>query len=138
MASTPTPLARRREPSQIGPLAVVAAAAVATLVVVGARAVTRHAEQTSRQTSWLGLVGEGRPPVAVGQRLIVVLKAPSLAERVSRKGGLVDEATERQWTNEAVARQKLLLSRLALQGVEIRPEFSYTRVLNGFAAATSS
>ena len=39
-----------------------------------------------------------RPQVAVGQRVIVVLKAPSLAERVARAGGRASEAQERRWT----------------------------------------
>jgi subtilisin family serine protease len=94
-----------------------------------------RAETTAPRGTWLGLVGEGRPPVAVGERLLVVLKAPSLADRVARADGPVSRATERSWTDQALEQQKRLLSRLALQGVRISPEFTYTRVLNGFSAA---
>src|SRR6266542_4683410 len=133
----PTPRARRPEPSQIGPLAIVALAALAVLILLAAGGHDhRHkGGRASAGATWLGLVGEGRPPVAVGERLIVVLRAPSLGDRVSHAGGRVDEATERRWTSESVAEQKKLLSRLALQGVQIQPEFTYTRVLNGFSAA---
>ncbi len=133
----PTPRARRPEPSQIGPLAIVALAALAVLILLAAGGHNRRHKggRASAGATWLGLVGEGRPPVAVGERLIVVLRAPSLGDRVSHAGGRVDEATERRWTSESVAEQKKLLSRLALQGVQIQPEFTYTRVLNGFSAA---
>src|SRR4029077_5624813 len=82
---------------------------------------------------WRGLVGS-RPRVAVGERVIVVLKTPSLAERVAAAGGIVETHRERAWTNNVLANEKLLVTRLALQGVTVRPDFSYARVLAGFPA----
>ena len=38
--------------------------------------------------SWIGLAGSPRPRVALGQRTIVVLRSPSLADRVARVPGL--------------------------------------------------
>ena len=89
--------------------------------------------------SWTGLVGEGRPKVDLAQWQIVVLKAPSLAPRASRPR---EERRARSrsvhWTAQAEAAQKQLLSRLALQGVRIGTEYTFTRVLNGFSAKLDS
>ncbi|HYZ75944.1 MAG TPA: protease inhibitor I9 family protein, partial [Gaiellaceae bacterium] len=85
--------------------------------------------------SWAGLAGAPRPHVALGQRMIVVLRSPSLADRVARAGGLATDAQERRWTSAALAAQNVLISRLGVQGVRIRTEFRYARVLNGFSAA---
>jgi len=53
---------------------------------------------------------------------------------VAAAGGIVDTRRERAWTNSTLAAQKLLVSRLALQGVRIRPDYSFARVLDGFSA----
>ena len=136
----PTP--RRRpwaEPNQAGPLSIVALAATAlVLVVAGGQIAGSTAVRTNAAATWRGLVGEGRAEVAVGQRLIVLLKAPSLADRVAKNGGAASDAAQRVWTQEARASQKALFERLALQGIAIRPEYSYTRVVNGFAAAVDA
>src|SRR5262245_31382151 len=135
-----TPRGRLREPSQIGALAVVALAATLLLVFTLSRNDGLKAEPAAAAStvSWTGLVGEGRPRVALDRWRIVVLKAPSLAQRVAAAGGAASEAEERRWTNEAEESQKKLLSRLALQGVRIGTEQSFTRVLNGFSAQLDS
>src|SRR5204863_3732727 len=117
LASMPIPRARWREPSQIGPLAILAAAAILVLVLVAAGGKETHPAVVKALPagSWLGLVGEGRPRVELGQRYIVVLKAPSVADRVTHAGGLASEAQERGWTRDTLARQKSLFSQLALQ-----------------------
>jgi subtilisin family serine protease len=124
---------RPRDPIYALPLALLAA--VTTLVLIAAGG--GGAEQPARVAgvSWKGLAGEQRPRIAVGQRMIVVLKAPSLADRVGAAGGLVTSEQERAWNRSALASQKLLISRLGVQGVVTQPEFSYTRVVNGFSAA---
>ena len=130
----PTRRATRREPCQVGALAVVAAAA--TLFLVAATGESKSFQRDALQPArWSGLVGGERAHVPFGQRLLVVLKAPSLADFVTRAGGRASDVQERRWTKQALERQRALLSRLALQGVRIRPDFTYTRVLNGFAAA---
>src|ERR687888_278732 len=73
--------------------------------------------------------------VALVQRMIVVLRSPSLSDRVARAGGFATEKQERSWTAAALASQNVLISRLGVQGVRIRTEFRYARVLNGFSAA---
>jgi subtilisin family serine protease len=87
------------------------------------------------EPSWQGLAGAQRPRVAVGQRVIVLLNAPALADRVGRVGGLATSEEERRWMETALSSQKLLVARLRVQGVVVQPEFSYTRTINGFSAA---
>lgn len=83
--------------------------------------------------SWRGLVGEPRVPVAFGQRMIVVLRTPSVAQRIA-KVKFATEAQERSWTAQAFAAQQQVLTTLATQGITVTPDFSYARVLDGFAA----
>src|SRR6476620_11033051 len=116
------------------------------IVVVGAAALVLGAGGTSTPqrtlssvaASWRGLAGGARPQVDVGQRVIVVLKAPSLAQRVARAGGLATDAQEREWTTAALAAQQQVLGTLAAHGVQVRIDYSYSRVINGFSAALDS
>ena len=66
--------------------------------------------------------------------MIVVLRTPSVAERVARTG-FASEAAERRWTAEAFAAQQQVLTQLARHGLTTRPDYSYARVLDGFSAA---
>jgi hypothetical protein len=84
--------------------------------------------------AWQGLVGAPRPEVAIGQRMLVVLKAPSLADQLAAAGGVATESQERAWTAAALATQASLLAFLTANGVFVQPEFRYARVLNGFSA----
>src|SRR4029453_14198286 len=64
---------------------------VALAVTVGAVAAATEGDASrpvAEQASWSGLVGGPRPEVPVGQRMIVVLRTPSLADRVAAAGGL--------------------------------------------------
>jgi hypothetical protein len=85
-------------------------------------------------SAWQGLVGSERPEVAVGERVIVILDGPSLAQRVARAGGVAGAVRQRRWTASALAAQQQLIAELALKGVRVDPEFTYTRVLSGFSA----
>ena len=124
-----------RAPGRLLFLALLALGAAA-LVVAAAGGETSAPETTRVEAAaWAGLVGEPRPPVDVGQRVLVVLTAPSLASRVREAGGRASDRDERRWTSRARAAQLLFLSRMGIQGAVIEPEFSYVRVLNGFAAA---
>lgn len=110
--------------------------AVATTVLVVWFGVSGSHESSlaSPASSWRGLVGGPKPAVTVGQRTLVVLKAPSLAQRVAAHGGLATEAQERQWTKAALAAQKRFLFLLSTHGVQPHVEFTFSRVLNGFSA----
>jgi subtilisin family serine protease len=112
----------------------------AVLVALLAREVTRDDDPAPTEargldaSAWNGLVGSERPDVAVGDRVIVVLDGPSLAQRVTRAGGLAGSVQQRRWTAAALAAQQQLIAELALQGIRVRPDFRYTRVLAGFSA----
>ena len=86
-------------------------------------------------SGWRGFVEGERRAVAVGQRMIVVLRNPSLADEVKAAGGQAGEGQMRQWTAAALAGQKQIAARLSREGVRIVPDFVYTRTFNGFSAA---
>jgi hypothetical protein len=110
--------------------------AVGAMLVAVGFGVTGSPERSvgSEASSWRGLVGGGRPSVTVGQRMLVVLKSPSLAQQVFLHGGLATERQERSWTRAAIGAQKRLLTELAIHGIRMRVEFSFARVINGFSA----
>ena len=123
--------------NQLGTLTIVAIASALLLVAAGGGG-ARELALRAAASSWRGLVGGPRPQVAVGQRMIVVLRSPSLAVRVGRAGLQADPARERRWTSIALTAQRRLLARLAAHGVRLRPEYRYARVLNGFSAAVDA
>jgi subtilisin family serine protease len=128
------PRPRRADPSHAALLALLTVAVTLALVAAGGRGASPNPRPAPSAGSWRGLVGS-RPRVAIGQRVIVLLKTPSLAQRVAAAGGRATDAQERRWTNNALAAQRLLLYRLAGEGVRLQPEHSFARVLDGFAAA---
>jgi hypothetical protein len=128
LRSTPSP----RRLSQLGLLAIVALAAAAISVAAATGGSSEGARAES--VSWRGLVGGPRPEVPVGQRMIVVLRTPSLARRVAAAGGRASEANQRRWHTAAQAAQRQLIARLSVAGLQLRPEFSFSRVLSGFSA----
>jgi subtilisin family serine protease len=105
----------------------------ALLVAAAGRGRATRLHLRTPASSWEGLVGGPRPQVALGQRMIVVLRSPSLSTRLARdpKAG---PAEQKQWTKDALSSQRAVFDRLAAVGIDVRPEFRYTRVLNGFAA----
>ncbi len=125
---------RRVEPRATAPLGLLAVGAALALLLAGGGGAGGGipAERSSAAAAWAGLVGGPRPQVSVGQRVIVVLKAPSLADRV---GPTSRAADEQRWSTDALEAQRRLIGRLALEGVTIRPEYTYTRVIDGFSAA---
>jgi Subtilase family len=125
---------RLRNLLALPPLAALAAAAVITTTAGGGSSKTPP-EPHAVAAQWRGLVGDPRPQVAVGQRMLVVLAAPSLADMVTRHAGIADDASERRWTAAAYAAQQQFLASLASKGVRVRPEYRFARVLNGFSAA---
>lgn len=65
--------------------------------------------------------------------MIVVLSTPSVAQRIAHVR-YATEAQERIWTSQAFAAQQQVLTTLAAEGISVRPDFSYARVLDGFSA----
>src|SRR5581483_974820 len=123
---------RWRDAASLVALAAIAVAAVLVAPAGGGGAASPR--QPGDAAGWSGLVGAARAPVATGQRVLVVLSAFSLADRVTRAGGRASDADERRWTAAALAAQGQFSSNLGAQGVSIRPEFRFTRTLNGFSA----
>ena len=124
---------RLSEARGLAPAAIIVLAA--TLLVVGFGVSGTHERSLGSQASaWRGLVGGARPSVEVGQRKLIVLKAPSLAQQVAAHGGFATQQQEHNWTRAAIASQKRLLTQLGIHGIQIRVEFSFARVLNGFSA----
>ncbi len=116
-------------------LLVFSAIAAGALLVAGGGRSSQPVQRGAAAERWRGLVGSPRAAVAIGQRVLVVLKAPSLSQRVEAAGGLATDIQERGWTAAAFAAQQQFLTKFAQKGVRIKPEFRYTRVLNGFSAA---
>src|ERR671915_2001939 len=124
---------RRREAPQLGVLALVALAATLLSVAAGSGS-TGHDPVSVAGSAWRGLVGAPRQEVAVGQRVIVVLRTPALADEVARAGGRASEAQQRRWTSSSLAASHQLIAKLAQHGVRVRPEYVYARVIAGFSA----
>ncbi len=114
-------------------VAIVAAVAAALLVAGGKSVGTDAAVPVAPASAWRGLVG-ARAQVATGDRVIVVLKTPSLAEQVATAGGAADGERERAWTKLALDAQTQVVARLERRGVVVRPDYSFARVLDGFSA----
>ena len=114
-------------------LAVAAVIAGATLASRGSASKPRAVSVPPE--SWQGLVGAPRGDVALGQRMIVVMRAPSLAQRLQQAGGTATEQQEQRWTAEAMSAQQDVLLKLDTKGIFIKPELRFTRTLNGFSAA---
>ncbi|MBA2614346.1 MAG: S8 family serine peptidase, partial [Actinobacteria bacterium] len=133
-----TPRRRSRRPLLLRAAALAAVAALAAAVagagpVQGAGDSVLHAAAEA----WDGLLGD-RPAVSSGQRMIVVLEAPSLADRMAAAETPASPEDQKRWVAEADAAQRVLLARLAERGVELRRERSFTRTLNGFSAQVDS
>ena len=125
---------RRREAPQLGVLALVALTATLLSVAAGAGPTRRDTATSVAASAWRGLVGSPRQEVAVGQRVIVVMKTPALADQVAHAGGRATERQQRQWTTASLAASHQLIAKLAQQGVRVRPEYVYARVIAGFSA----
>ena len=119
----------RRRPS----LGIPVLAAIAAAAIYAATHDERRIPAYSEATTWRGLVGEAHPQVTIGQRRIVVLRTPSVAQRLA-KVKYATEQQERAWTAQAYAAQQQVLVSLAAHGLGVRPDYSYARVLNGFSA----
>src|SRR5215213_5915315 len=113
----------------------VGVAVAATVLAVGAGGDDGgQAARPAEAGAWSGLVGGGPVDVDLGQRMIVVLKLPSLVDHVRAAGGRADDRQHRRWTRAAASAQKLFISRMTIEGARIQADLSFTRVLNGFSA----
>ncbi|HZQ16804.1 MAG TPA: S8 family serine peptidase [Gaiellaceae bacterium] len=125
---------RERRPlsrAAVGLLSIAAAAAALLSVVSAGGGAT--GSSSSVAGDWLGFVGGPRSPVSLGERMIVVLDTPSVAQRLAR-ARFATESQERGWWAEADAAQKQVLLKLAAIGVAVQPDESFHLVLDGFSA----
>jgi subtilisin family serine protease len=116
----------------VAALAAVAAAAATFVAAPSSRPPTAPAAAPSRE--WRAVFG-ARPSRSQGERAIVVLSTPSVADRVAAARKPYTPQQERRWAANAEAAQRLLLNRLRRRGVKIVRDYVYTRVLDGFSAA---
>ena len=119
----------RRLPS----LAIPALIAIGVAAWIASTHGSRHIPAYSEATTWRGLVGQAHPQVTIGQRRIVVLRTPSVAQRLA-VARFATEQQERAWTAEVFAAQQQVLVSLAAHGLGVRPDYTYARVLDGFSA----
>jgi len=110
------------------------ALAVALLTAGGGQSAQSPVAAEDGAAAWRGFVDGDRAAIAIGQRMIVVLENPSLADRMAEAGGTATESAMRQWTAGALAAQKQIAARLSREGIQLVPDFVYTRTFNGFAA----
>ena len=111
------------------------AIAIALLAAGGGQSAQSPVAPEDGAAAWRGFVDGDRAAIAIGQRMIVVLRNPSLADRMAEAGGTATESAMRQWTAGALAAQKQIAARLSREGIQLVPDFVYTRTFNGFAAA---
>ncbi len=76
-----------RAPERLRLLPAGVLAAAALLLAAGSQGARHPALADGGASSWRGFVHGERSEVAVGQRMIVVLRYPSLADRVQRADG---------------------------------------------------
>jgi subtilisin family serine protease len=116
-------------------LGALVAAAVVAAALVWAVSASRGASGADLQpASWKGLVGDARSTVSTGERMIVLLRTPSVGSHLAQ-AHYATESQERAWAAQALAAQREVLTTLATEGVSVHPDFNYVRVVDGFAAA---
>ena len=115
-------------------LAAALAVASALLAAGGGQGADSRSALEGGAAGWRGFVDGDRSAVAIGERMIVVLRNPSLADQLAKAGGQATESQMRAWTAGALAGQKQIAARLSREGIQLVPDFIYTRTFNGFAA----
>ena len=123
---------RRPELTRTTLLALVAVLATAVVLVDPVRG-AGDAAVNAAASVWRAAFGN-RPEPAFQRRMIVVLAAPSLADRVAAAKKQPSADDERRWVAEAEGAQRVLLLGLRDRGVDVRPELTFTRTFNGFSA----
>ena len=124
-----------RRPEALRSVLLAVVALVATGVALAGTVQSRgDALARSAAKAWNGVFSD-RPTVAAEeqQRVLVVLSAPSLADRMAA-AEQPSAREQRRWTADAEAAQRLLLAGLRKRGVGIQRDQVFTRTFNGFSA----
>jgi subtilisin family serine protease len=124
----------RRRPRLARTAALGVAAAVATGIVL-AGTVQGAGESAARVAAraWHSVFPD-HPKTAAGDRMIVVLSSPSVAERVAAAGERPSRAQEKEWADDVTAMRTSLFAALRERGLDIEPVRTYAYVLDGFSA----
>jgi minor extracellular serine protease Vpr len=114
---------------------ILAAVTAAAAILLLAGTVQGAGESALRATAraWHSVFGN-RPAMRPGERRIVVLSAPSIADRVATSETPPSAEQERQWAADIEGIQRTLLTGLSQRGIDVERDFVYTRVLDGFSA----
>jgi subtilisin family serine protease len=111
-----------------------AVAALATaLVLIGPGQVAAQSVVRAAAQAWQAVFGDRATP-AFERRMLVVLAAPSLADRVTAANGEASAEEQQRWTANAEEQQELLLAGLESRGIRLERELVFTRTVNGFSA----
>ena len=127
-----------RRPEAVRTATLAALAVVATgLALAGTVEGAGDSVARTAAKAWHGVFGD-RPKAAQEQeqkqRILVVLSAPSLADRMAAAEQAPTSKQQRQWTAQAEGAQQLLLAGLRERQVHIARNQIFTRTFNGFSA----
>lgn len=129
-----------RRPEALRSVLLAVVALVATGVAL-AGTVQNSGDSLARTAAlaWAGVFAD-RPTAAAEQqqRVLVVLSAPSLADRLGAAEQRPSAKEQRRWTADAEAAQQLLLAGLRKRDVQINRDQVFTRTFNGFSARVSA
>jgi subtilisin family serine protease len=113
-------------------LAAVAAVATALLLAGTVQGASETAARAAAR-AWHSVFPD-RLKTETGERGIVILASPSVAERVAAASKRPSAADEKQWVADIQVMQQSVLAALRDRGVDVQPDFRFTHVLNGFSA----
>jgi minor extracellular serine protease Vpr len=125
-----------QRPSAARPLALAATGLVAaTLALAGTVQGAGDSLARTAARAWHSVFGDRPQAVPTRkQRVLVVLAAPSLADRMAAADAVPTAEQQRRWTAEAEGAQRLLLAGLREREVTVKREQVFTRTVNGFSA----
>lgn len=135
---TPRSRASRSSAPRSSAVVVALARALAFVVALAGGGVAAAAGPTVVAASAGAPVRAASAGAAAPAPSIVVLRAPSVADRVAAAGGEVTEAAERAWSAAAFHAQEAVLARLARAGAAVRPDRRFTRAVDGFSASLTA
>jgi subtilisin family serine protease len=124
----------RRRPELARTLILAAVAALATgFLLAGTVQGAGEAAGRGAARAWHSVFPD-RPKTSAPDRMIVVLSAPSVAERVTASPQRATPERQKKWAADVAGLQESLLAGLRSRGVKIEREEVYTHVLDGFSA----
>ena len=128
---------RRPEGRRTGALAALTLV-VTALVLAGTVEGAGDSLARTAARAWHGVFGDRpKPAPEQAQRVLVLISAPSLADRMAAAEEEPTAKQQRQWNAEAEGAQQLLLAGLRERDVHVVRDQVFTRTFNGFSAVVS-